>query len=113
MRSIFFGAAAAVLLAMPASAMHWVQYAPDTPNQFLDLDSIYTKSSYTYFTWNFGPGDNAPPTQPGGNQIGINCATGETLNFENGQWVAGSVWTHQAWLFRSVCHLEGAYPGSY
>ncbi len=106
MRALLFGFAAASLAVVPASAMHWVQYAPDRPNLYVDTDSTYTKGELTYYTWASGPSDNVPPSLPGGNQGAINCTTGQTLlQVGEGQWQMTDVLSRESRLYKAVCKL--------
>lgn len=103
-------AAAAVLMltAVPASAMHWIIYAPDEQNYryWMDKDSIVTKDGYTFVTFVLGaPNSAAPtaPTTPDSQRIGINCKTGASVYNRNGRSTAGPHFGPGAYLYRAVC----------
>ena len=97
--------AALVAASAPAWAVKWSIYAPDEMGlrYWIDSDSIATRGPYTYFTWRADNVDSPMPASGAGNHTGINCATGESLNDQNGAWVAGPHYTSQAYLFRFVC----------
>ncbi|MDE2110978.1 MAG: hypothetical protein KGJ79_07535 [Alphaproteobacteria bacterium] len=104
MRVLLLGFAVAGMAIMPAVAMHWVQYAPDRPNLYIDTDSTYTRGELTYYTWASGPADNIPPSLPGGNQGAINCTTGQTLDqVEEGQWELSDIVSRESRLYKAVC----------
>ena len=105
-RSIAFWAACAVALAVtPASAMHWIIYAPDETGYryWLDADSIQVKGDYTYATYVLGAPDSSAPTTPEGQHIGINCKTGDSVWVRGGQETPGPHFTDAAYLFKSLC----------
>jgi len=98
-------AMALALLPAPAFAMHWSIYAPDEDGYryWIDTDSIQKQGDYIYFTWVMTDQDATAPLTADGNQSAINCATGDSLKLDSGNWVTGPHFTDAAYLYKFVC----------
>jgi hypothetical protein len=101
------------LLPAPAFATHWVIYAPDEAGYryWLDTDSVVTKGDgYTYAYYSWGDPARGAPESSGDPIIGINCATGVSVQLKDGAWNPGNHFTDKAYLFRALC--QGALARS-
>ena len=89
----------------PAFAMHWVIYAPDEAGYryWLDTDSIVTKGDYIYAYYVFGDLNSGAPQTTSDPIIGINCASGDSVQLQDGEWKPGNHFTDAAYLFKSLC----------
>jgi hypothetical protein len=105
LRGALCAAIALALLPAPAFAMHWAIYAPDEAGSryWIDTDSIHKQDNYTYFTWVMTDQDATAPVTADGNQSAIDCATGDSLKLDNGNWVTGPHFGHEAYLYMFVC----------
>jgi hypothetical protein len=103
--ALFVMTGAWALSSAPASAMHWIIYAPDEAGYryWMDEDSIVTKEPYTFVTYVLGDADSNAPTSPAGTRIGLNCSTGDSVYDENGQLSPGPHFTDKAYLFNETC----------